>query len=123
MVVERELPGTKAADFAPLLKAEVARAWDALSIGEVPPGDLPADSGEEVVLAADLEESRAAFFEAMRNDLRTDLAEEALDRFLEQAQGRLDAGGASGEEARAIADAFRQFFFLLGLDSYYGQAS
>lgn len=102
---------------------EVARAWD-LHAGE---NDLCPENQEDSAgpgsLADDLAESYAAFFEAMRNDLRTDLAEEALDRFQEQAKARLDSGGGPGEEARAIAGAFQEFFFLLGLDSYYGQAS
>ncbi|MFC1889328.1 hypothetical protein ACFL4G_06185 [Thermodesulfobacteriota bacterium] len=102
---------------------EVAWAWDALAGEEGPCPGTREDSVAPGLPAGDLEESYSAFFESFRNDLRTDLAEEALNRFLEKARDMLDAGGGSPEAARPVAAAFRQFFFLLGLDSYYTQES
>lgn len=50
LAVEQEVPGTAAADFAPLLKAEAARAWELHQAGIIRELYFRADRPEAILI-------------------------------------------------------------------------
>lgn len=62
LALEREIPGTPAEAFAPLLREEAARLWELQQAGVVRDASFRADRDEAVLLleCADLAEARAA---------------------------------------------------------------
>ena len=59
LAIEQELPGAKAADFAPLLKAEAARTWELHQAGIIRELYFRADRPEAILIleCGDVEEA------------------------------------------------------------------